>query len=67
MSEPIEILGYAKTDRNGKQYFFFRSSEESKVVDLKDFVLMVHPFQTSEGKDKARLILRPADKNKEAK
>lgn len=62
-NEPIEILGYAKTDKKGQQYFFFRSSDVDQIVNLKDFVVFAHPFQTAEGKDKCRLILRPADKN----
>ena len=61
MTEPIEILGYAKTDVKEQQYFFFRSSEEDCIVNLKDFVIFAHPFKTDGGKDKCRLILRPAN------
>jgi hypothetical protein len=64
MTEPIEMLGYAKTDVKGQQYFFIRSSEEDQVVNLKEVVLMIHPFKTESGKDKVRLIFRPADKLK---
>lgn len=60
-----ELLGYAKTDKNGKQYFFIRSTEEDTMINLKEVVMFIHPFQTKEGKDKVRLIVRPADKVKE--
>jgi hypothetical protein len=61
MTEPIELLGYAKTDARDQLYYFIRSSEVDQVVNLKDYVVMLHPFKTKEGKDKIRLIFRPAD------
>lgn len=60
-----ELLGYAKTDKKGNQYYFIRSAEEDQTVNLKDVVIFIHPFKTNEGKDKVRLIMRPADKLKD--
>lgn len=62
MSETIEHLGYAKTDSRGEQYFFVRSTEHDQYVNLKNMVMFLHPFKTQDGKDKIRVIFRPANK-----